>query len=297
MPRTRQVKKQDEPKESLPAHKSAVDSKFYEKAKEIYIRKREELVKQKELVIGNFRLQSKQNRLVIPISVGNRKLKDLRQSNNWHTISSVKQCSVLSSILQHGGSELSKKKTSDDGYLTSDSATETSGGIRKSRSTRRVNSTSRGEPIRRSSRTSRSLSRNMNLAVCSTVKKSTRKSRSVSRASTRSRFKTPLNNKKLENFGMVTPKMKPNTPSVVLRRPGQGEIAISLRGSPLMTTAMVSETTANVNIPLADGRMINIQPMKGLRASEIPELDPEIQKQLRTLRDNLDKVCQMSKMK
>ncbi|XP_044745050.1 borealin isoform X2 [Coccinella septempunctata] len=285
MPRTRQVKKQDEPKESLPAHKSAVDSKFYEKAKEIYIRKREELVKQKELVIGNFRLQSKQNRLVIPISVGNRKLKDLRQSNNWHTISSVKQCSVLSSILQHGGSELSKKKTSDDG------------GIRKSRSTRRVNSTSRGEPIRRSSRTSRSLSRNMNLAVCSTVKKSTRKSRSVSRASTRSRFKTPLNNKKLENFGMVTPKMKPNTPSVVLRRPGQGEIAISLRGSPLMTTAMVSETTANVNIPLADGRMINIQPMKGLRASEIPELDPEIQKQLRTLRDNLDKVCQMSKMK
>lgn len=298
MPRTRQVVKNQDVthKESLLPEKRELPVEMFQTYKEIYEKTRQELVNQKKIQIVNIKLMMKQTRLAIPITARNKTSKELREKKmNWNTISSLNHCSVLNSIV-HTEDPYVKKKSSDDGYLTSDSATENSGGRRKTRSSSRTRSSSSG-----SNRISRSMMRNIP-SVTSTAIKSNRKSRSASRTNTISRkiqnkFTTPINNKKLENFGMVTPKMKPNTPSVVLRRPQQGEIAISLSGSPLMTTAMVSETTANVNIPLADGRMINIQPMRGIRQSQIPDLDPEIQKQLRTLRDNLDKVCQYSKIK
>ncbi|XP_045483645.1 borealin isoform X2 [Harmonia axyridis] len=286
MPRTRQVVKNQDVthKESLLPEKRELPVEMFQTYKEIYEKTRQELVNQKKIQIVNIKLMMKQTRLAIPITARNKTSKELREKKmNWNTISSLNHCSVLNSIV-HTEDPYVKKKSSDDG------------GRRKTRSSSRTRSSSSG-----SNRTSRSMMRNIP-SVTSTAIKSNRKSRSASRTNTISRkiqnkFTTPINNKKLENFGMVTPKMKPNTPSVVLRRPQQGEIAISLSGSPLMTTAMVSETTANVNIPLADGRMINIQPMRGIRQSQIPDLDPEIQKQLRTLRDNLDKVCQYSKIK
>lgn len=85
--------------------------------------------------------------------------------------------------------------------------------------------------------------------------------------------------------------MKPNTPQVLLRRPKQGEVAMSMQGSPLFTGSVVADTMANVNIPLIDGRMLSIQPQRGLRMSQIPDLDAETKRQLEALRDNLTKVC------
>lgn len=88
--------------------------------------------------------------------------------------------------------------------------------------------------------------------------------------------------------------MKPNTPQVVLRRPKQGEMAVSMQGSPLLVSGVVNDNVANVNIPLADGRMISIQPQRGLRPSQLPSFDLDTRRQIEALRDNLNKVCALA---
>lgn len=54
---------------------------------------------------------------------------------------------------------------------------------------------------------------------------------------------------------------------------------------------VVSETETTVNVPLPDGRVFAIQPRRGIRESDIPELDHHIIAQLEALRENLSKVC------
>lgn len=85
--------------------------------------------------------------------------------------------------------------------------------------------------------------------------------------------------------------MKPNAPQLVLRRPKLGEVAVSMQGSPLLVSGVVSDDVPNVNIPLGDGRTISIQPQRGLRASLLPALDLQTKKQIEALRDNLNRVC------
>ncbi|XP_044264081.1 borealin isoform X2 [Tribolium madens] len=108
------------------------------------------------------------------------------------------------------------------------------------------------------------------------------------------KYKTPAQRIPITTYGTVTPKVKPNTPQVLLRRPKQGEVALSLQGSPLLTGNVVTDNVANINIPLEDGRLFSIQPQRGLRVSQIPELDLETKRQLETLRDNLNKVCALA---
>ncbi|GJQ88124.1 putative cell division cycle-associated protein 8 [Trypoxylus dichotomus] len=132
----------------------------------------------------------------------------------------------------------------------------------------------------------------------------TRKSRSLSRSrvpevkrqngTSCTNTQTPLNRLCSGNAcGFITPKVKPNTPQVILRRPQEGELAISMQGSPLMVNHIVSRE-ANVNIPLNDGRVISIQPQHGLRASQLPSIDQSLIQQIEVLRDNLIKVCEIA---
>lgn len=88
--------------------------------------------------------------------------------------------------------------------------------------------------------------------------------------------------------------MKPNTPQVLLRRPKAGEVAVSMQGSPLLVSGVISDDVPNVNIPLADGTTISIQPQRGLRPSLLPPLDLHTRKQIEALRDNLNKMCAMA---
>lgn len=87
--------------------------------------------------------------------------------------------------------------------------------------------------------------------------------------------------------------MNPNVPQVILRRPKQGEVAVSMQGSPLMVNPN-ADNIANVNIPLQDGRVISIQPLSGLRMSQIPPLDNDTKRQIQALRDNLANICAMT---
>lgn len=54
---------------------------------------------------------------------------------------------------------------------------------------------------------------------------------------------------------LITPKVVPNAPLSMVRHPRQGELAVSLSGSPLMVTSTLCEQNANVNLRLADGRV------------------------------------------
>lgn len=97
--------------------------------------------------------------------------------------------------------------------------------------------------------------------------------------------------KSLNNvYNVVTPKVKPNTPLNVLRRPRQGEMVLSMQGSPLLVSAVVEEKTANINVPLSNGNVMSLLPQEGLRMSNIPPLDPETMHQLETLKKHIEKV-------
>ncbi|KAL6433840.1 hypothetical protein ACFW04_005814 [Cataglyphis niger] len=107
-------------------------------------------------------------------------------------------------------------------------------------------------------------------------------------------FKTPAMLKPSNNmYDVVTPKIKPNTPMNVLRRPRQGEMVLSMQGSPLLVSAIVEEKTANINVPLGDGNVMSLLPQEGLRMSHIPPLDPETMQQLETLKNHIEKVISL----
>ena len=73
-----------------------------------------------------------------------------------------------------------------------------------------------------------------------------------------------------------------------MRKPFEGEHAVSVRGSPLMIDRVLNDKKANVNIPLSDGRVMSILPIEGLRKSQVPVLDDVTRKELFVLRKNID---------
>ncbi|CAL7950718.1 unnamed protein product [Xylocopa violacea] len=169
---------------------------------------------------------------------------------------------------------------SDDGYVTEGVATTRASKTTKieSSNARRTRSSSRNATTKRSE---------MNQA---TVKKVTRKERTKESIKV-DKFKTPASLKPGRNeYGLVTPKIKPNTPLNIMRRPRQGEMVLSMQGSPLLVSAVIQENTANINVPLRNGNIISLLPNDGLRMSHIPELDPETMRQLETLKSHIDKV-------
>lgn len=107
-------------------------------------------------------------------------------------------------------------------------------------------------------------------------------------------FKTPAPLKPSNSmYDVVTPKIKPNTPLNVLRRPRQGEMVLSMQGSPLLVSAVVEEKTANINVPLGNGNVMSLLPQEGLRMSHIPPLDPATMQQLQTLKNHIEKVISL----
>lgn len=72
----------------------------------------------------------------------------------------------------------------------------------------------------------------------------------------------------------------------------QGEMALSMQGSPLLVNSIITESCANVNIPLEDGRVISLQPCKTIRMSQLPAIPDSTRLQLAKLRDHLNIVCE-----
>ncbi|KAJ2938909.1 hypothetical protein O0L34_g17720 [Tuta absoluta] len=175
----------------------------------------------------------------------------------------------------------------DDGYLTENSSQ--GSGDRGKKQMAPPSSTSRS-----TSRRSRSADASARKAPPSsrTATAQRRRSKSV--------YRTPAYNKNATTaYPAITPKVAPHTPLTVLRQPRQGEMVVSMTGSPVMVptySTMNQDQKANCNILLNDGTMLSLQP-KQLRQSQayIPFslMDPGVLAQLRTLKDNLDKVVKL----
>ncbi|XP_076646453.1 borealin-related [Halictus rubicundus] len=180
------------------------------------------------------------------------------------------------------GEKATKRTTaaSDDGYVTE--------GIATSRASR----TQKPEPqnnMRRTRSSSRSKQRKLSEINQDPIKKSRKLlGKELTKAD---QFKTPATLRSNYNeYNLVTPKIKPNTPLNVLRRPRQGEMVLSMQGSPLLVSAVIQEEFANLNVPLANGNVISLLPKDGLRMSHIPTLDVETKRQLETLKSHIEKV-------
>ncbi|RVE53448.1 hypothetical protein evm_001818 [Chilo suppressalis] len=145
--------------------------------------------------------------------------------------------------------------------------------------------------------TGRSTGRRSRSADASSRKPPPPASRTTQRRRSRSVYRTPAYNKNaLVNYPAITPKCAPHTPLTVLRQPRQGEMVVSMSGSPVMVPSfnnMQPEEKANCNIMLQDGTMLSLQP-KQLRQSQayIPFslMGSNVLEQLKTLKENLDKV-------
>lgn len=105
-----------------------------------------------------------------------------------------------------------------------------------------------------------------------------------------SKMFTPAVSKPKTEYDCVTPKVKPNTPLNMLRRPKDGEMVLSMQGSPILVSAIIQERTANINVPLSNGNIISLLPNDGLRLSHMPQLDDETMRQLKTLKGHIEKV-------
>ncbi|GBP70590.1 Borealin [Eumeta japonica] len=177
--------------------------------------------------------------------------------------------------------EVRLRSRTDDGYMTQNSS-QSSGGSSTSRM--------RAPPsVAKTSRRSRS-------ADASSRKPSARVAAATHRRRSRSVYKTPMY-KNVPSYPPITPKVAPDTALTVLRQPRQGEMVLSLTGSPVMVpTCFTQMKKANCNILLRDGTMLSLQP-KHLRESQdyIPFalMDQKVLHQLKTLKDNLDTVVKL----
>ncbi|XP_060824193.1 borealin [Bombus pascuorum] len=167
----------------------------------------------------------------------------------------------------------------DDGYVTEGVTTTRTSRAKKVAppTTRRTRSTSRNSKMKLSEINQE------------TIRKTTRKH--IKESMKIDKFRTPAATKPgFNEFDLVTPKIKPNTPLNVLRRPRQGEMVLSMQGSPLLVSAVIQEDIANINVPLRNGNVMSLLPNDGLRMSHIPTLDAETMKQLETLKSHIEKV-------
>ncbi|XP_076679059.1 borealin-related [Andrena cerasifolii] len=208
---------------------------------------------------------------------------DNQKENCNHVSSSVDDCFLPLASGTLKGKKNAKRITSasDDGYVT-----EGVPGTRPSRASKKIVGPTTNRRTRSSSRSSKTKLTEISLATLKKNKKERGKESMKADA-----FKTPaLLKPSRHEYGMVTPKIKPNTPLNVLRRPRQGEMVLSMQGSPLLVSAVIQEDTANINVPLRNGNVISLLPNDGLRMSNIPTLDPETMRQLETLKNHIEKV-------
>ncbi|XP_076264836.1 uncharacterized protein LOC143199009 isoform X1 [Rhynchophorus ferrugineus] len=149
------------------------------------------------------------------------------------------------------------------------------------------------EGYRTAESTSSTTSGNTRLSRSKTRDHKKRISRSVSSHSKTNVYKTPASKQPQVCTGPITPKCKPNTPQIFMRRPMIGEMAWSNQGSPLLIGTNATEHMANVNIPLDNG-IVSLLPQRGIRVSEIPQVNTETMEELKVLRDNLIKLCSVA---
>lgn len=210
----------------------------------------------------------------------NEEKENQRRENQNNLVSSSVESDVMPPPATKGKSKAGKRGTtiSDDGYASE--------GTKLSTTSQNVKSQTPVSTTRRTRSATRASTAKAKLLE---VNQKTKTKNNLNKFEM-DNFKTPAAKHDRTMYDVVTPKVKPNTPLNVLRRPRQGEMVLSMQGSPLLVSAVVEEKTANINVPLADGNVISLLPREGLRLSHVPPLDPETMDQLQTLKNHIEKV-------
>ncbi|XP_046831294.1 borealin-like [Vespa velutina] len=298
MPRTKQTRKSKQNRESL--EESDLFLKDFQKKLQLRINK---LDNEAKFSIKSYETYHNVKLAGIPAELKQMTLgeiiawKEDEKENCNEVTSSVNDQSLLYVIPSTVKAKKTSKRgtaTSDDGYVTEGTTTGASTS-RISRASRAKKLTSEAKPRR----VTRSSSKNRQSALIDITHKALTKNNDKGYAYIESqlksdKFKTPAPSKTAKNeYNLITPKVKPNTPMNVLRRPREGEMVLSMQGSPLLVSAIVPDKTANINVPLSNGNIMSLLPNDGLRMSHIPALDPETMRQLETLKDHIEKVISL----
>uniref|UniRef100_A0A1B6CSM4 Borealin C-terminal domain-containing protein n=1 Tax=Clastoptera arizonana TaxID=38151 RepID=A0A1B6CSM4_9HEMI len=123
---------------------------------------------------------------------------------------------------------------------------------------------------------------------------SNRPKRTLNKPLSSTKFKTPNPASQLRpNFSAltITPKINPNTPLNIMRRPKQGEVAVSMTGSPLLVSNIAHDELPHVTVPISDGRVFSIMPNPGVAPENFPTLDEQTKQYLKTLQEHLVQYC------
>ncbi|XP_025195892.1 uncharacterized protein LOC112595037 [Melanaphis sacchari] len=107
-----------------------------------------------------------------------------------------------------------------------------------------------------------------------------------------SKFKTPINQLPLSSLATITPKLNMNEPMSMMRRPNQGEIALSMTGSPLMVSSVSRDDMATVSVPLANGNVLSILPRVG--STMDISFDEQTKSELLILKKNIEGLLKMN---
>ncbi|XP_025199165.1 borealin-like [Melanaphis sacchari] len=108
-----------------------------------------------------------------------------------------------------------------------------------------------------------------------------------------SRFKTPINRLPVPASATVTPKVNMHEPISMMRRPNQGEVALSMTGSPLMVSSVSRDDMATVSVPLANGNILSILPRAG--ATMDISFDEQTKNELLLLKGNIEGLLKMNR--
>ncbi|KAL4089787.1 hypothetical protein QTP88_024751 [Uroleucon formosanum] len=108
-----------------------------------------------------------------------------------------------------------------------------------------------------------------------------------------SRFKTPINRLPVPASATVTPKVNMHEPISMMRRPNQGEVALSMTGSPLMVSSVSRDDMATVSVPLANGNILSILPRAG--ATMDISFDEQTKSELLLLKGNIEGLLKMNR--
>ena len=280
MPRTKQNRKIKQSHNSLVETDSII--KYFEKQGNLKIHNIEADIDMRirglknEVTAALTRLPSDIRKLTLGEILSLNSKEDQENNQSFNDVEKSFLSPPLSTI-KHKKQNKRKTATSDDGYVTE-------AGARLSRATTVGNSKLRSRSSSRNRKTK------LSQATQKGISKTSKDYFSQSKSSAK-KFKTPALIKRRSNeFDPVTPKVKPNTPMSILRRPREGERVLSMQGSPLLVSAVVQERSANVNVPLHNGDIISLLPKDGLRLSLIPTLDEETVRQLETLKGHIEKV-------
>ncbi|XP_022165184.1 uncharacterized protein LOC111030130 [Myzus persicae] len=108
-----------------------------------------------------------------------------------------------------------------------------------------------------------------------------------------SRFKTPMNRPPVPASATVTPKVNMHEPISMMRRPNQGEVALSMTGSPLMVSSVSRDDMATISVPLANGNILSILPRAG--ATMDVSFDEQTKSELLLLKGNIEGLLKMNR--